>query len=112
MNVDFKGYDENVATFIASGTLEAGQFVKISSDYTVAAAQANDEIIGMCIGVRGGYAAVQLSGYVESKSSGTVNVGLTGLCAASEDTVKTSASALKRKVIFSDSENNIVGFLL
>lgn len=112
MNVDFKGYDENVATFIASGELEAGKFVKMSGDFTVAPASANDEIIGYCVGARDGYAAVQLSGYVEAKSSGTIDTGLTGICAASDDSVKASASAFKRKVILSDSDNNIVGFIL
>lgn len=112
MNVDFKGYGENVATFIASGNLTAGQFVKISGDYTVTAASSGDEIIGYCVGVRGDYAAVQLSGYVEAKSSGTVNVGFTGLSASAADTVQASNSAAKHKVIYSDSENHTVGFIL
>lgn len=112
MNVDFKGYDENVATFIASGSLSVGQFVTISDDFTVTAASSGDEILGYCVGVRDGYAAVQLSGYVEAKSSGTVNVGLTGLSAYSADTVQASANASKHKVIYSDSENHIVGIIL
>ena len=112
MNVDFKGYDENVATFIVSGNLSEGQFVTIADDYTVEAASSGDEIIGCCVGVRDGYAAVQLSGYVEAKSNGTVNVGLTGLSAYSADTVQASNSAGKHKVIYSDSENNKVGFIL
>lgn len=112
MNVDFKGYAENVATFIVSGNLSAGQFVKMSNNYTVTAASSGDDIIGYCVGVRGGYAAVQLSGYVEAKSSGTVDLGYVGINAYSADTVQASNSAVKHKVIYSDSDNHIAGFIL
>ena len=33
MNVDFKGYGENVATFICDSSLEAGNFVKMKENY-------------------------------------------------------------------------------
>ncbi len=112
MNVDFKGYGENVATFIISGTLSAGQFVKMSSNYTVTAAESGDDIIGYCIGARDGYAAVQLSGYVEAKTSGTVNLGYVGINAYSADTVQASASAVKHKVIYTDNDNHLAGFIL
>ena len=110
MNVEFKGYGENAATFLVSGTLQAGQFVKLSSDFTVTAATSGSEVIGYCLGVRDGYAAVQLSGYVESKSTGTVNGGMTGLSISSADTVQASDSASKHLVIKSGS--NKVGFIL
>ena len=112
MNVDFKGYGENVATFIASGTLSAGQFVKMSDNFTVAAAVEDDEILGYCVEVRNGYAAVQLSGYVEAKSSGTVNLGYVGISAKAADTIQASATAVKRQVVYSDSVNHIAGFIL
>ncbi len=110
MNVDFKGYGENVATFLVSGSLSAGQFVTISADCTVSAASSGDEVVGYCVGVRGGYAAVQLSGYVEAKSTGTVNRGMTGLSISSADTVQASNSAGKHLVISSGS--NKVGIIL
>lgn len=110
MNVDFKGYGENVATFLVSGTLEEGQFVKMSSDFTVTAATSGSEVMGYCVGVRDGYAAVQLSGYVEAKSTGTVNRGMTGLSVSAADTVQASDSSVKRLVI--KSGDNKVGFIL
>lgn len=110
MNVDFKGYNENVATFLVSGSLDSGQFVKISADYTVSAAASGDEIIGYCVGARDGYAAVQLSGYVEAPSTGTISRGYVGLSAASSANVQASNSAGKHLVIC--SADNKIGFIL
>ena len=65
MNVNFNGYGENVLTFIAdSGLTETGVPVKISDDGTVAKCVGNDNFCGVCVGLRDGYAAVQLAGYV------------------------------------------------
>ena len=70
MNVNFNGYGENVATFIADSALtEAGVPVKISADGTVAKCASGDLFCGICLGVRDGYATVQLSGYVRVNTS-------------------------------------------
>lgn len=64
MNVNFNGYGENVATFVADSSLTAaGVPVKITADGTVGKCSANDIFCGICVGLRDGYAAVQLSGY-------------------------------------------------
>ena len=65
MNVNFNGAGENVLTFIAdSSVTEAGIPVKVSADGTVAKCGANEPFCGICVGVRNGYAAVQIAGYV------------------------------------------------
>ena len=110
MNVDFKGYNENVATFIADDTVEAGKFVVMDENFSVKAASADDEIYGYCIGVRDGYAAVQLEGYVEAPVSGDVDLGLSSIAAASATTVAASETASAHKVIFVD--DNVIGFIL
>lgn len=110
MNVDFKGYGENVATFIADNTVEAGKFVVMDDNYAVTAASADDEIYGYCVGVRDGYAAVQLEGYVEAPVSGDVDLGLTGIAAASATAVAASETALAHKVIFVSED--VIGFIL
>lgn len=110
MNVDFKGYDENVATFIADNTVEAGKFVVMDENYSVKAASADDEIYGYCVGVRDGYAAIQLAGYVEAPVSGNVDLGLTGIAAASATTVAASETASAHKVIFVSED--VIGFIL
>ncbi len=69
MNVNFNGYGENAATFIADKTItEAGVPVKMKDNGTVAKCDASENFCGVCVSVRGGYAVVQLSGYVKVKS--------------------------------------------
>ena len=110
MNVDFKGYGENVATFIADDTVEAGKFVVMDENYAVKAASKDDEIFGYCVGARDGYAAVQLSGYVEAPVSGEAELGLSGIAAASATTVAASETASAHKVIY--VTDDVIGFIL
>ncbi len=110
MNVDFKGYGENVATFIAADTVKEGDLVKVSDNFKVAPCAANDEIAGVCVGVSGGYAAVQLSGYVEIESSKKITLGYSSIAAASATQATTSTTARKYNVIYSTDTK--VGFIL
>lgn len=109
MNISFAGYRENVLTFECTSTVETGDLVKMSAAGKVTKASANDDFIGKCISVNGGYAAVQLNGYMEAAKSGTVNVGYNKLVAASSG-VKAAESGIDRLVVYTDSEN--VGFIL
>ena len=109
MNIDFSGYKENVLTFECESAVEAGKLVKMSASGKVANCSANDGFIGVCVSATGGYAAVQLDGYVEAAKSGTVNVGYNKLVAASSG-VKTAESGIDRLVIYSDETT--VGFIL
>ena len=110
MNVDFKGYGENVATFIADDTVKAGNFVVMNENFSVTAAAEGNEIFGYCVGVNDGYAAVQLEGYVEAPVSGNVSLGLTGIAAASATSVAASNTASAHKVIFVN--DGVIGFIL
>jgi len=110
MNVDFKGYGENIATFIADNTVKVGDFVVMNDNYSVTAADEDDEIYGYCVGVRDGYAAIQLEGYVEAPVSGEVSLGLSSIAAASATTVAPSETASTHKVIFVNDD--VVGFIL
>ncbi len=76
MGINFKGYGENVVTFNADSALtEAGVPVKMSADSTVGKCSANDKFCGICVNVRGGYAAVQLAGYVVVPVASKLTVG-------------------------------------
>ncbi|MBQ5398819.1 MAG: hypothetical protein IIU14_05195 [Ruminococcus sp.] len=110
MNVDFKGYGENVATFIADSGVAVGNIVKLSDNFKVVNAASGDDFIGVCVGVRSGYAAVQLSGYVEVPASAQIALGRTGIAAASATAVATAQNGTKFRVIYSTS--NKVGFIL
>ena len=73
MNVNFNGYGENVLTFIAdSGLTETGVPVKVIDDGTVAKCGGNDNFCGICVGLRDGYAAVQLAGYVRTPAAAKI----------------------------------------
>lgn len=110
MNIKFSGFNENVLTFEYTGTLAEGDLVKMSASAKVVKATANGDFIGVCVGIRSGYAAVQVAGYAEVPKSGTVTVGYNKLVAASGTAVKTAESGVDRLVIYVDDTN--VGFIL
>lgn len=109
MNIKFSGFNENALTFEYTGTLNPGDLVKMSASAKVAKASVNDSFIGVCLNTRGGYASVQVAGYVEIKKSGSVAVGYNKLVAAS-DAVKTAETGIDRLVIYAD--DTTVGFIL
>ena len=109
MDISFNGYKDNVLTFECESTVAAGKLVKMSASGKVANASANDDFIGVALSVSGGYAAVQLDGYVETAKSGTVNVGYNKLVAASSG-VKAAESGIDRLVVYSG--DSTVGFIL
>lgn len=111
MDIDFRGYGENVATFKADDSVEVGCFVVMKDNYEVSGAVGCEEIFGLCLGVREGYAAVQLSGYVEALPSGVIPVGVVGLLTNGKNHVMTyHIGATKHRVIYSDGKK--VGFIL
>ncbi len=88
MNVEFTGYGENMATFVAAnGLTETGIPVKISADGTVAECNANEAFCGICQSVREGYAVVQLAGYVKVKTAAKLIPGYVKLAAGANGTV-------------------------
>ena len=110
MNVDFKGINENVATFVADETVEAGMFVKIIGDGTVGACSSNDEIIGLCVNVRDGYAAVQISGYMEANTTSSMGTGYIKFLANDPKTITPGTSSRSYLVVC--SKDNKIGFIL
>ncbi len=111
MNINFNGYGENVATFLASSAVKEGDFVIMGeNNYQVVPATANAELFGKCLSVRDGYAAVMTSGYIETPYEGEITLGLCGIVTASADKAAYSANAEKHKVIYIDDDK--VGFIL
>ena len=103
MNVNFNGFGENAATFIADKTLtEAGVPVKMKDNGTVAKCDASENFCGVCVSVRGGYAVVQLSGYVTVKSDKKIAVAVGGV----------SVTTTGREYLVLDSTDTSVGFIL
>lgn len=111
MNVNFNGFGENAATFIADKTLtEAGVPVKMKDNGTVAKCDASENFCGVCVSVRGGYAVVQLSGYVKVKSDKKITVGYKKLSATADGGM--SVTTTGREYLVLDSTDTSVGFIL
>ena len=112
MNVDFKGFGENVATFAAdSGLTAPGVAVKVTEDGKVAKCSANDKFCGICIAVRDGYATVQLRGYAEFKAGSKIAPGYQKLAANSSGGVAINDSA-GRELLVVCSTVSMTGVLL
>ena len=111
MNVNFNGYGENVTTFIAdSGLTAAGVPVKLSGDGTVTKCSADDVFCGICIGLHGGYAAVQTAGYVRMPAASKIAVGYKKLAADGNGGVAVNNSG--RELLVVDATSTEVGFIL
>lgn len=110
MNVDFKGYGENVATFLAADGLQAGDLVKMSGNFTVAAATEDSDFVGVCLGVRDGYAAVQTSGYTEVVFTGELSTGYQILACEDSETVAAAEDGRVHLVV--SAANGIAGIMI
>ena len=111
MNVNFKGFNENVLTFIAdSGLTETGVPVKVIDDGTVAKCGGNENFCGICVGLRDGYAAVQVAGYAEFPAAAKITVGYQTLAANSSG--KVAANANGREYLVVDADATRVGIIL
>lgn len=111
MNVNFNGYGENVATFIANSALtETGVPVKISADGTVTKCASGDVFCGICVGIRDGYATVQLSGYAKVQTSAKLTLGYTKIAAGASG--KVAASDSGRELLVVDSTTTEAGIIL
>lgn len=110
MNVNFNGFGENVATFMADSKVVAGAPVKMSTDGTVTISSATEPFCGVCIAVRDGYASVQLKGYVTMPAKSKIAVGYQKLTASVENTVAVNTSG--REFLVLNSTDTEVGFIL
>lgn len=111
MSISFNGYGENVLTFKAgNGLTTAGVPVKISDDETVAPCAENDKLCGVCVNLRDGYAAVQLSGFVVLPAAAKITVGYQKVAINSAG--KVAANANGREVLVVASSATSVGIIL
>ena len=112
MNVSFNGYGQNTVTFAAQEGLEGtGIPVRLTADGTVGACAEGDVFCGILIGVREGFAAVQLSGYAVFKTTQKLPAGYTRLCAGADGTVTADSSA-GRELLVVSSTDEAAGIIL
>jgi hypothetical protein len=113
MELSFMGYGEKAATFAAADGVTAGMPVKITADGTVGPCASGDLFCGVVLNARGGYAAVQLSGYVRLPYDGTAPaVGYQSLAAAASGKIEGNAAGRSLLVIDVDTAAKICGLIL
>lgn len=109
--INFSGYNENVVTFeVDDSTVLMGTPVKMTNSKTVGACGDGDNMIGVAVNVRNGYAAVQLTGYIEMPTDDEFAVGYNKICVADGGKIKSSESGREYLVVYSDSA--IAGIIL
>lgn len=86
--ISFHGYNENVLTFECTGDVQRGSLVTMDSSQKVRVAKDGECFLGVALGVRDGFAAVQLQGYCELKADEDIPVGRTRLVASRFGRVK------------------------
>ncbi len=112
MSVNFNGFGEEITTFEAAAGVAAGKPVMISANNKVQAVTSG-AFCGVCTNVRGGYAGVQLKGYVTMPYSGTVTVGYQKLAAATGGKVTVDTTNGKEYLVIDvNSTAGTVGFML
>lgn len=112
MNVCFNGYNEGIATFEAESGVKVGMPVAMSANGKVKKAADDTVFCGICVGVRDGYAAVQLDGYVKISYSDTLSVGYNKLIASGGKIKADSTKGRDILVIDVDSTNSCAGIIL
>lgn len=110
MNIGFNGFCENTVTFEADATVKKGTLLKLIDDNTVSACDEGDKVVGVCVNVREGYAAVKLYGYTELPAEGSVNVGYQKLSAASATALKADVNGREYLVVSAGTDT--VGVIL
>lgn len=111
MNVSFNGYNEGTVTFEAESGVAVGTPVTVSANGKVSAAE-SAVFCGICTGIRDGYAAVQLNGYIKVKYSGTLTVGYNRLVAADGKIKADSSNGRDVLIVDVDTVNSVAGIIL
>jgi len=114
MSVSFGGVGEVFATFKTHGTVAAGEPVGMQANGQVKTCAAGAEFIGVAGSVAAdGHANVQVKGYCEAVYSSTAPaLGRTVLVADGAGGVKTAQAGTAYAVIYVDTTNKIVGFIM
>lgn len=111
MSINFSGYNENVVTFkTMDNTVVMGTPVKMADSQTVAKCENGESMVGVAVNVRNGYAAVQLTGYIELPTDDTFSAGYNNIAAGEGGKVVNSDSGREYLVVTTDEK--IVGFIL
>ena len=111
MKVNFNGFNEGVTTFLADSTVTAaGQPVKMASSGTVAACGAGEPFCGITVGVRDGFTAVQMTGYIRVQTAALLSVGYQKLAVNAAGKVASNENG--REYLVLDANSGSAGIIL
>jgi len=108
--MEYKGFMENVVTFEAQDGVKKGDLVKVVESGKVAPCAAGDKICGVCLSVNSGYAAVQVTGYVNVPVTGSVVTGFVKIAATGDGKAQTNENG--REVLCITTDEDTAGFIL
>ena len=110
MDICFEGIGQTTATFQTEGEVQPGMVVALSASGTVSKGAVNALPCGVVRGgVRGGAAAVQISGAAKAGYSGTApGLGWQTLVCDGQGGVKAASDGLKCLVLAADDEAKTV----
>jgi hypothetical protein len=114
MKVSLNGLGEQVVTLEAESTVKAGSLVKMTANGTVGVCAAKEPFCGVALSVRGGFAAVQLGGYVgKIPYTGTdMAVGYKTIAASTDGKVQVDTAGRVLLVTDVDTASSTCGILL
>ncbi len=114
MTISLNGFNEQVATFEAESGVVAGIPVKLTGNGVVGVCADKDAFCGVTLSERGGFAAVQLSGYVQLPYTGTAApaVGYQTLSAAAGGKVQADPAGRSFLVTDVDTAAKLCGIIL
>lgn len=110
MNVSFNGIGEMTATFEVSGSVKAGQAVKLVGNGKVGACSALKDVpVGMAVKVQDGYAAVQVKGYMKLPAATGLTVGYHMVSTTAAGAVQSGTEGRPAMVL--DVESGVCGLV-
>lgn len=114
MSVSFNGFAEEIITLKMTERAEKGAPVTLSASSTASPSQADEQFAGfLAAAPKGGYAGVQVGGFVKAPYSGAAPApGYAALAADGSGGVKSASGGPLRLVLEIDEANKTVGFLL
>ena len=92
MKIDYKGIMENIVTFKESGTVNKGDFVKISDNDTVSKCAGGDSFDGIAVNVSNGIVAVKLSGFEKVDVASQPSFGRCSFCVNSDGKLESAST--------------------
>ena len=110
MKVSYRGFNDNVITMVADPQLKKGDLVVVSPEGRACKCAEGEILCGYAVNVSDGFAAVQLTGYIEAKSDGAVKPGYKKLAVDGDGKVYEDAQGREVLVLCSDEE--AAGFII